>query len=98
MIIKINYTRHYDGELTLNKVLKVKLEKVKPLYNHISWFPFVKQYKKAVGNFQTQYVYLFNTDAIPNFKLGSDNDIMYKYLYKLAHPFIRDFKLNEILK
>ena len=97
MIVKINYIEHYDGGLTINKVLKVKLEKVKPLFEHIRWFPFAKQYKKVVWGNGIQYVYLFNTDVVPYFKLDSDNDIIYKHLYKLAQGFIRDFKLNEIL-
>ena len=98
MIIKINYTRHYDGGLTINKVLKVKLKKVKPLFDHIRWFPFAKQYEKAVGNFQTQYVYLFNTDIATNFIEGTDNYKIYNNLYKLAQGFIRDFKINEVFE
>jgi len=98
MIIKINYTTHYDGELTINKVLKIKPEKVKPLFDHIRWFPFAKQYQKACGNFETQHVYLFNTDIVPNFKKDSDNDKIYQKLCKLAQGFIRDFKIDDILE
>ena len=106
MIIKINFTEHYDGGLTINKVLKIKPEKVAPLFGYITWFPFARIYRKvdlAVNNGNdnvrgVQYVYLFNTEIKPNFHETSDNYKMYYYLLNLAKGYIREFRINEIIE
>ena len=106
MIVKINYVEHYDGGLTINKVLKIKMEKVKPMFDHIRWFPYARIYRKTNTpvNWRNknikgvQYVYLFNTDITPNFIEGTDNDRIYKHLVKMIPGYLRDLRINEIFE
>lgn len=104
MIIKINYIEHYNGGLTINKVLKVKIEKIKPKFSYIKNFPFVQTYRKINSLTKdlikgVQYVYLYNTDADYRFFTeGGENHNIYKMLRKISESYVRDFKIDEILK
>jgi len=98
MIIKINYTHHLNGEITLNKVIEMKLENIKPKFSSIKWYPFIQVYKCRIdkGKLLTgnKYVYLFNTEL--NKPHGYDN--IYDLLDDLSKPYVREFKINDILK
>lgn len=104
MILKINYTQKSNGEIVLNKLLKVKREKVKPKFDGIDYSPYQKIYSNRIdkGNFITdvQYVYLFNTDS-QRF-IYYERDSQFILLNKLAKPIImgilRDSKIDEIFE
>lgn len=103
MIIKINYTHHLNGEITLNKVIEMKPENIKLRFSSIKWYPFIQVYKCRIdkGKLLTgnKYVYLFNTELDkPHYSAAGGGDSIYDLLDDLSKPYVREFKINDILK